>query len=74
MMRLQRAATADPWLVQQLQGAIGSLDPTALFEEPVRRGVEEWDARERPVFCTDLTRAPALQEHAVAAGAAPGPA
>ena len=72
--RLQRAATADPWLVQRLQGAIGSLDPTALFEEPVRRGVEEWDARERPAFCTDLTRAPAQQEDAVAARAAPASA
>jgi 2-polyprenyl-6-methoxyphenol hydroxylase-like FAD-dependent oxidoreductase len=72
--RLQRAATADPWLVQRLQGAIGSLDPTALFEAPVRRGVEEWDARERPAFCTDLTRAPAQQEDAVAAPAAPASA
>jgi 2-polyprenyl-6-methoxyphenol hydroxylase-like FAD-dependent oxidoreductase len=74
MMRLQRAATADAWLVQQLQGAIGSLDPTALQEDRVRRRVEEWDARERPAFCTDLTRAPALQEQVAAAGTALSPA
>jgi 2-polyprenyl-6-methoxyphenol hydroxylase-like FAD-dependent oxidoreductase len=54
--RVQRAATADPWLVGQLQGAINNMDPSPLFGEDARRTVEEWDGRDRPAWSTDLSR------------------
>lgn len=60
MERLQRAATADPWLVGRLQGAINRMDPTPLFAADVRSRVDGWDARERPAWSTDRTRVPAL--------------
>jgi 2-polyprenyl-6-methoxyphenol hydroxylase-like FAD-dependent oxidoreductase len=56
MQRVERAATADPWLVGQLQGAINSMDPAPLFSEAVRHKVEEWDGRDRPAWSTDLSR------------------
>ncbi len=58
---LQRAATADAWLVAQLQGAIGSLDPRPLFTTEVRQRVAQWRGRERPGWSTDLSRPPAMQ-------------
>lgn len=61
MQRVQRAATADAWLVGQLQGAIGTLDPAPLFGAQVRQRVEQWDERERPAWCTDLSRPPRMQ-------------
>jgi 2-polyprenyl-6-methoxyphenol hydroxylase-like FAD-dependent oxidoreductase len=56
MQRVQRAATADPWLVGQLQGAINNMDPAPLFGDAVRQKVEEWDGRDRPAWVTDLSR------------------
>ena len=61
MEQVQRAATVDPWLVGQLQGAIGSMDPTPLFTDAVRGRVAELEGRERPDWATDLSHTAPLQ-------------